>query len=147
MIAVIKIRGTVKARKEIIDTLKMLRLHRKHHCILLNLNDSLKGMLQKVKDYVTWGEISDEMLKELLRKRGRKEGNKRLSEEEVEKIFKELKNFEGHPAKKLMELGIKPVFRLTPPSKGFKKSIKQHFPKGELGYRGKAINDLLERMI
>jgi large subunit ribosomal protein L30 len=36
---------------------------------------------------------------------------------------------------------------LTPPSKGFRKSIKQHYPDGELGYRGKEINVLLKRMI
>jgi len=41
---------------------------------------------------------------------------------------------------------IEPVFRLTPPSKGFK-SIKEHYPKGDLGYRGKEINELLKRMI
>jgi large subunit ribosomal protein L30 len=147
MIAVIRIRGRVGVRKEIEDTLKMLRLHRKHHCVLLNPTDSFKGMLQKVKDYVTWGEISDEVLKKLIEKRGRKPGDKRLTKEEAEKVFNELKNFDGHPAKKLMELGVKPVFRLSPPSKGFRKSIKLHYPKGELGYRGEAINELLERMI
>ena len=42
---------------------------------------------------------------------------------------------------------IKPVFRLTPPSKGFKKSIKQQYPNGEIGYRGEKINELILRMI
>ncbi len=147
MIAVIRIRGKVGVRKEIEDTMKMLRLHRKHHCVLLKINDSVKGMLQKVKDYVTWGEISEEMLKKLVEKRGRKVGDKRLSKEEVDKVVEEIKNSEEQPAKVLIKLGLKPVFRLTPPSKGFKKSIKQHYPKGELGYRGEAINELLERMI
>ncbi len=147
MIAVIRIRGRVGVRKEIDDTMKMLRLHRKHHCVLLKMNDSVKGMLQKVKDYVTWGEISEEMLKKLLEKRGRKVGDKRLSKEEVVKVVEEIKKAKEQPAKVLIKLGLKPVFRLTPPSKGFKKSIKQHYPKGELGYRGEAINELLERMI
>jgi large subunit ribosomal protein L30 len=41
---------------------------------------------------------------------------------------------------------LKPVFRLTPPSKGFK-SVKEAYPKGDLGYRGKEINELMGRMI
>jgi len=147
MIAVIRIRGRVGVRKEIEDTLKMIRLHRKHHCVLLNPNDSIRGMLQKVKDYVTWGEISEDVLKKLIRKRGRKIGNKRLNEKEAEEIYKELVNAKDQPSKILKKYNVKPVFRLTPPSKGFKKSIKQHYPKGELGYRGESINELLERMI
>lgn len=147
MIAVIRIRGRVGVRKEIEDTMKMLRLHRKHHCTLWKINDSVKGMLQKVKDYVTWGEISEDMLKKLLEKRGRKIGDKRVSKEEVEKVFEEILKSDKQPSKVLTQLGLKPVFRLSPPSKGFKKSIKQHYPKGELGYRGEAINELLERMI
>ncbi|HIQ50210.1 MAG TPA: 50S ribosomal protein L30 [Nanoarchaeota archaeon] len=147
MIAVIRIRGRVGVRRDIQDTLKMLRLHRKHHCVLFKLNDSIKGMLQKAKDYITWGEISEETLKKLIEKRGRKIGDKRLSKEEVEKVLQELKKSEEQPAKVLIRLGLKPVFRLAPPSKGFKKSIKEHYPKGELGYRGSAINELLERMI
>jgi large subunit ribosomal protein L30 len=41
---------------------------------------------------------------------------------------------------------LKPVFRLTPPKKGHK-SIKEHYPKGSLGYWGDKINDLLKRMV
>jgi large subunit ribosomal protein L30 len=43
---------------------------------------------------------------------------------------------------------IKPVFRLHPPKKGFKRSVKKMFNDGgELGYRGPEINELLLRMI
>ncbi len=141
MYAVIRIRGRLNVRKEIQDTLKMLRLNRKMHCVLIREEDSLKGMLKKVKDYVTWGEIDDETLKLLLERRGRKKGDVRLKKEEVKEIFEKIKS-EGKIPKVL-----KPVFRLRPPSKGFKKSIKQPYPKGELGYRGKEINKLLKRMI
>ena len=148
LVAIIRIRGRVGVRRDIADTLKMLRLHRKHHCVLYRLTDSIKGMLQKAKDYITRGEIDEKTLKYLLKKRGRKVGDKRLSDEEVEKVFKEIvENEDVQPPKILMKHHIKPVFRLAPPSKGFKKSIKQHYPKGELGYRGEAINELLERMI
>jgi large subunit ribosomal protein L30 len=35
---------------------------------------------------------------------------------------------------------------MKPPKKGYK-SLKKHFPKGDLGYRGQAINDLIKRMM
>jgi len=141
MYVAIRIRGSVNLRKEIKDTLAMLRLYRKMHCVLLKETDSIKGMLKRVNNWITYGEIEDDILKLLVEKRGRKLGNKRLTKEEAEEVFKKIKENEKIPNT------IKPVFRLTPPSKGFKKSIKQHYPKGELGYRGKEINKLLERMV
>jgi len=141
MYAIIRIKGSVKLRKEIKDTLAMLRVHRKMHCVLIKETDTVKGMLNKVRNWITWGEIDDKILELMIRKRGRKQGNKRLTEKEVKDVFEFIKNNERIPDI------IKPVFRLTPPSKGFKKSIKQHYPNGELGYRGKEINGLLKRMI
>jgi len=140
MYAVIRVRGSV-GLKDIKTTLAMLRLNRKMHCVLIRENDCMKGMLQKVRDYVTWGEIDDDVLMNLIMKRGRKLTNKRLEEKEAEEISKKAKESQKIPEE------IVPVFRLNSPSKGFKKSIKQHYPNGELGYRGKEINELLKRMI
>ncbi len=141
MFVVIRIRGAVKARRDMKDTLVMLKLHRKNHCVLLNETDSIKGMLQKAKDYITWGAISDEMLQRLIEKRGRKLGDVRLSKGEAKNMFEQIKK-----SGKVSDI-IKPVFRLTPPSGGFKNSIKQHYPRGELGNRKEKINELLEKMI
>lgn len=141
MYAVIRIRGLVGLKKDIEDTLAMLRLHRKMHCVLIKENDVMKGMLRKVRNWITWGEIDDEVLKLMIKKRGRKARNERLTDVEAEEVFKKIKEKEKAPEE------VEPVFRLSPPSKGFKKSIKQHYPDGELGYRGKEINELLKRMI
>ncbi|MBN2202583.1 MAG: 50S ribosomal protein L30 [Candidatus Aenigmarchaeota archaeon] len=141
MFAIIRIRGSINLRDEVNDTFKMMRMNRKMHCVVLKETDIVKGMLQKVKDWSTWGEVDDKVLSHLVSKRARKNGNVRLTKQEAEAAVKSLKD-----TGKLPE-GIKPVFRLSPPSKGFKKSIKQHYPGGELGYRGKEINALLKRMI
>ena len=69
-IAVILVRGLIDVRKPVKDTLAMLRLTRKNNCIVLDNTPVNLGMLKKVKDYVTWGEISEETLKELIEKRG-----------------------------------------------------------------------------
>lgn len=38
-------------------------------------------------------------------------------------------------------------YRLHPPRGGFKNTIKRPIPKGELGYRGEKINELVMRML
>lgn len=152
MFAVVRIRGTVGVRREIRDTLKMLRLNAVNNCVILPETPEYKGMIEKAKDYITWGEIEKETLVEMLKKRLRLKGNKRVDENILKKVtgFDSFENF----ADALLEGKVKikdfkelqPLFRLTPPSKGFK-SIKEHYPKGDLGYRGKEINELIERMI
>ena len=139
MYAVIRLRGSVGLRKELRDTFEIMNITRKNHCVVLPDNKVVKGMLQKIKDYITWGEISEDVLKKLVEKRGRKIGDKKLTSDEIDAVFMLIK-----AGKKT---GIKPMFRLTPPSGGFKKSIKQHYPKGELGNRKEKINELIKRMI
>ena len=152
MYAVIRLRGSVKVRREILDTLKMLRLHRVNHCVLVPKTPDFEGMLRKVKDYVTYGEIKKDTLVKLLKERGRLVGNKRLDEKSLKKItgFDNFDDFADALLKGKIKLkdfeNIKPVFRLSPPKGGFK-SKKHHYPKGDLGYRGEAINELIERML
>lgn len=151
-IALIRVRGKVGVRREIKDTLSMLRLHKVNHMVIVDENPSYKGMIQKVKDYITWGEIDKETLAKLLRKRGRLTGNRRLTEEYVqEKLGMSIDEFAQaviNGEKRLTDLeGLKPVFRLHPP-RGGHKTIKRPFKDGgALGYRGEKINELIERML
>ena len=154
MEAIIKLRGSVGIRPEIKHTLRLLRLHRVNHCVVVEENAYYKGMINKVKDYVAWGEISEDMVESLLKNRGRLEGGRRLTEEYLREktpfdSFKKLAHvlYAGEVGlKDLMEYKIKPVFRLHPPRKGHK-GIKRTVPQGgELGYHGDAINELLHKM-
>ena len=149
MFAIIRIRGNAGMRKEVLATLKMLRLDAPNNCSVVPETESCKGMLQAAKDACAWGEVDEKTFVELLKKRLRMKGNKRVDE----KILKEMKieSFEKLAknileGKKLEGYNFQPNFRLTPPSKGFK-SVKLTFPKGDLGYRGKEINKLLWRMM
>lgn len=149
-IAVLRIRGT-GMKKEFNDTLKMLRLTKPNHLTIVDDRPQYLGMLQKIKDFTTFGEIDLETFKKLLIKRGRRLGNKRIDENYIkEKTGKSLNSY----AKEFMEfkaeledLEIKKVFRLHPPKKGFKSIKKGYNQGGDLGYRGEAINKLIERMI
>ena len=77
-IAIIRIRGSIGVKQEILDTLKMLNLTKKHNCVVVPNTPVYKGMLVKCKDYITYGEIDAETEKELQEKRG-KEGQKYYS--------------------------------------------------------------------
>lgn len=154
LLAVIRLRGTVNIRSEINDTLKMLKLHRINHATLINNSPSYLGMLQKSKDYITWGEIDAETLGLLLSKRGRLMGNKRLSDRYIKENvkFKTIEEFAKavyENQAKLSDLpSLKPVFRLRPPKGGFRRTIKKSIhANGELGNRGEKINLLLRKMI
>ncbi len=139
--AIIRIRGSVNARKEIEDTMEMLKLKKVNNCMLYPKNPIIGGMLKKARTYLTWGEISEKALLDLLLKRGRLAGNKKLDDkkakEELEKLLKE---------KSHKNLEIKLPLRLSPPSKGYS-SVKQAYPKGDYGYRKEKINELIDRMI
>lgn len=62
-IAIIRVRGGFGVKTEIKDTLDMLNLQKVNHCVVLESNPVLLGMIKKAKDYITWGEINDETLK------------------------------------------------------------------------------------
>jgi len=70
-LAVIQIRGNVGVNYSIKNTLGLLNLNKKHNCIVVPNNPHFTGMLKKVKDYVTWGEINAETQK-LLEKKTKK---------------------------------------------------------------------------
>ena len=154
--AIIRIRGRLDLAPDVEYTLKLLRLHKKFHATLYPSSlPGIEGMLHKVKDWVTWGEIEYDTLVELLRVRGRIIGNKPLSDEWVREHLGIEDGIAGLAKALIKEKiflhklnGVKPVFRLHPPRGGFKRSTKRPYGDcGELGYRGKAINDLIKRML
>lgn len=151
--AVVRIRGIINVRKEVEDTLRMLNLQRNCHATLIDDRPSFLGMLRKAQNIVTWGEVSKETISLLLKKRGRTIGDTPLTDEYAKKIgYKSLDDLADaiYNLKVMLKdlPGVKPVFRLHPPRKGFKGSIKKSYRAGgEAGYRGEAINDLIRRMV
>lgn len=70
-IAVILVRGLQGSRQNIRDTLKMLNILRRNVCVVVDGTNSLLGMINKVRTYVTYGEIDAETIA-LLEKRKNK---------------------------------------------------------------------------
>ena len=152
-IVAVRVRGTVRAQREARETLDMLHLGRTNHAVVIDNRPATMGMLRRAQSYITWGEISKETLTMLLTKRGRLAGDKKLTDEYAQKVgcksIGDLANALVYCKVEYWKLAdVQPVFRLHPPSKGFKGKIKKSFRAGgESGYRGEAINDLVKRMI
>lgn len=153
-LAVIRIRGRVGLRKPMVETLQFLRLHRKNHLVVIDDRASYRGMLQRAKDYITWGEVGSETMALLLKKRGNLPGRVRLTDALVKKYtdYETIEKFAEAVATFKAELSdlpnLKPVFRLHPPKGGFKGKIKRPVKDhGALGYRGTAIESLIKRMV
>ena len=152
MFLVIRVRGTTGVNRDIAETLKMLRLNRINHAVLVEDTPSFKGMLQKAKDYITWGEIDLETLTEIMAKRGRIVGGDKITDNYVNdnsnySSIKDLANALLNSEVKAQDIDIKPVFRLHPPKKGYE-AIRVSFNEGgTLGFRGDLIKDLVKKMI
>lgn len=152
MIAAIRIRGRTGIKKEIADTLDMLKLTRINHAVLIEENPSYKGMLQKAKDYITWGEVDEEIVAQLISKRGKVAGNLKVTEDYIKEntdysSVEELSKAVVDSGAKLEDSGVKSVFRLHPPRKGYEDIKKTFTESGSLGYRGDKIGDLIKKMI
>jgi len=138
MIAVIRIRGRVGIDRDIDETLSRLRIRKKLACTLIDEKDKIDlGMLQKVRNCVAFGNVSDEVIKQLIEKRGETLTGKKIDKKDIEKILDEIKK---------RNWKIKGFFRLHPPIGGFKKSTKLSYPKGILG-KHEDISKLLLRML
>lgn len=153
-IAVIQIRGVIGVKETIKTTLNLLRLYKKNSCVIINETPSFMGMLESLRDQVTWGEIDKETFRLLLEKRGRLPGNMLMTEEYLKKSlnlsFDQFAEQFLTNKKELKDIpGLKQFFRLTPPTKGFEdKGTKKQFSMGgALGYRKENINDLIRRML
>lgn len=124
MIAIVRVRGRFGIKPKIKRTLELLKLHKPNHCVLYKDTPSIRGMLKLIENYVAYGEISEDTLKLLLKKRS--------NVDETLKILKDGGKLDH-------------VFRLHPPRKGWK-SIKHRYPKGAVGERDD-MDDLLKRMM
>jgi len=153
-LAIIQVRGTLGMNKKLVDTLQFLKLVRKNSCSVVEGNRNYLGMLLLLKDHVTWGEIDEVTFKELLQKRGRIIGNKPLTEQYLKDKskmgFDEFAKEFLHSKKSFKDVpGMKPFFRLKPPTGGFDREgvKKQYSLGGALGYRKDNINQLIRRML
>ena len=145
-IVVVQIKGLINSPNKVRDTLDMMKLGNTGRCVIIDDRVNYKGMLQKAKDYITWGEINQEMLKYLLTKRGKLDNAAVAAEGNRKTVAEFAKAFLAFEVE-LQDVGLKVPFRLSPPKKGYKNTKAPFGKNGSLGNRGDDINKLLKRMI
>ena len=67
-LAIIRTKGPLHVISKVEDTMKMLNLNKKFNCVIVDDNPSCRGMIRKVEYLITWGEVNEETIK-LLEKR------------------------------------------------------------------------------
>ncbi|MCW3993472.1 MAG: 50S ribosomal protein L30 [Candidatus Bathyarchaeota archaeon] len=151
-IVAVRIRGTIRASRQARETLQMLNLTRNNYAVLIDNRPAFLGMLRKAQNFITWGEASKETVSLMMEERARLAGNKKPTDEYAQKNgYKSLEELAEAIFNCNVEYwklpNVKPVFRLHPPTKGFKGKVKKGYGMGgELGYRREKINELIKRM-
>jgi large subunit ribosomal protein L30 len=148
---VVRVRGTIHARHDMVDTLRVLHLTRANHATVIPDRPEFRGMLHRVQGYITWGEADPATVGLLLQHRGVTESGAALAPDHVA---------EAGGAKDVDELarrvikdglysvpGLRPLFRLKAPKGGWRSTKKPYVRGGALGNRGPAIAELIPRMV
>jgi large subunit ribosomal protein L30 len=149
---VVRIRGTVNIPAWAQTTLDSLNLAKKFRATIIAENSETLGMLRKVKDIVAWTSVDASFIKELLEKKGRKNGYKPIRDSDLPEEYKNIDELAVAIAEnKITTLSnlksIKPWFALAPPRGGFRRKTKtQYSQKGILGENQELIQ-LVKNML
>jgi len=149
---VVRISGQADVPYWAVTTMKLLKLEKKYRATIIPEKDNTIGMLRKIQHYVSWQEIDIETVKELLDKKARKSGYKKVTNEDITSIgftsIDELATALAEGKTSLSKLKpLKPWFALDPPRHGFKRSTKKLYgQKGVLGYN-KELSVIVKRMM
>jgi large subunit ribosomal protein L30 len=149
---VVRIKGQADVPYWATTTLKLLRLDKKYRATIIPAKENTLGMLKKIQHYISWQEIDISTTKELLDKKARKVGYKKITTDDLPKIgFKtidELASSLTEGKATLSKLSpLKPWFALAPPKHGFKRSTKKLYgQKGVLGHN-KELTTIVRRMM
>ncbi|HEY6165685.1 MAG TPA: 50S ribosomal protein L30 [Nitrososphaeraceae archaeon] len=149
---VVRIRGTVNIPAWAQTTLDSLNLAKKFRATIIAENSETLGMLRKVKDIVAWTSVDASFVKELLEKKGRKNGYKPIRDSDLPEEYKNIDELAVAIAEnKITTLSnlksIKPWFALAPPRGGFRRKTKtQYSQKGILGENQELIQ-LVKNML
>lgn len=133
MIAVMRIKGQVGINRDVKETLNRLRIRRKFVTKVFENPSAVElGMIKSVRNFVSFGEISEDTYKKLVNARGQMQRTESSTSSSKESRTKE------------SEGKLKPFFRLHPPRGGA--NMKLHYPKGLLG-ENKEMDKLILRML
>ena len=149
---VVRIKGQADVPYWASTTMTLLKLDKKYRATILPAKENTLGMLKKVMHYISWIELDADLAKEILDKKARKSGYKKITSEDLKEIgFNSIDDLATALAEGKATLSklkpLKPWFALSPPRHGFKRSTKKLYgQKGVLGLN-KELGTIVRRMI
>ena len=149
---VVRIKGQADVPYWANTTLNLLKLEKKYRAVILPVKDNTAGMLKKIQHYISWQEIDTKTTKELLDKKGRRTGYKKITNKDISEAgFKTIDDLAVSLSEGKISMSkikpLKPWFALSPPKQGFKRSTKRLYgQKGILGHN-KELTSLVKRMM
>ena len=92
---IVRVRSDRGVERSIRDTMAMMNLTRVNHATIVPESSTYAGMLQKSKDFVTWGVVDAGTIENLLKERGRMVGDKPVDDAAIKagSEFKSVKDF------------------------------------------------------
>ena len=149
---VVRIKGQADVPHWATTTMQLLKLDKKYRATILPAKENTLGMLNKVKHYISWIGLDADLAKELLDKKARKSGYKKITADDLKELgfasTDELATALSEGKATLSKLKpLKPWFALAPPRYGFKRSTKRLYgQKGVLG-ENKDLGTLVRNMM
>ncbi len=149
---VLRIKGQADVPYWATTTMKLLNLEKKFRATILPAKENTLGMLKKIQHYVSWQEIDISITKEVLDKKGRTAGYKKITSKDLSEIgFKTMDELASSLSESKSTLSklkpLKPWFAMAPPKHGFKRSTKKLYgQKGILGHNKELIT-IVRRMM
>lgn len=148
---VVRMRGTVNVPYWANTTLESLNLSKKFRATIVPESTEYLGMLNRIRQLVTWCRVDNETVKDLLDKKGRKTASQPLKESDLPKEYGNLDKLAIDIANDTVVLsklnGIKPWFALNPPRGGFKKSVKKQTTQNGILGENLLLIDLVKKMM
>ena len=152
LILVVNLHGQINSSAPVRKALTELWVAKKFSASVVPDDAQTVGMLRLCKDYVAWTPVEEDLLGELLKKRGMVSASRRLDGSSLKELgYKKHEDLASKMVKEELRLsavqGMLPYFRLAPPKGGFRASLRrQSTEKGLLGANPK-LKEIVRRMV
>ena len=152
LLLVVNLHGQINSSAPVRKALNELWVAKKFAASVVPDDTPTVGMLRLCKDYLAWCPVGEELLADLLKKRGMVSATRSLDLATLKELgYKKHEDLAAKMVKDQLRLsavsGVLPYFRLAPPRGGFKSSLRrQATERGLLGNNPK-LDAIVRRMI
>ena len=152
LLLVVNVHGSINSSAPVRKALNELRVAKKFSASIAKDDPATVGMLRLCKDYLAWCPVTEGLLADLLKKRGMVSASRMLDQASLKQLgYKNHEELAATMVKDQTRLssvrGLLPYFRLAPPKRGFKRSLRrQYTEKGLLGDNPE-LEEIVRRMV